>query len=153
MPTSTAPLDAVLRDIHNAWIEETRRFLTPALEVDADFWTRLAAIRYISDNFRRQYRLERALADELCGLIGPTVAARLVREGDRVFRLRLELDRIGRRRGTAGEFALGTAGLLEQLGVWCAEIELATRGISRGSPTDEGVRHLTHLEASLQTQR
>jgi hypothetical protein len=39
-------LDAVLRPIHNSWVTETHRFLDPALDPGADFWTRWGAIRY-----------------------------------------------------------------------------------------------------------
>jgi hypothetical protein len=39
-PGVEEPLDAVLRPIHNAWIEEVRRFLDPAREPGADFWAR-----------------------------------------------------------------------------------------------------------------
>ena len=52
VPRREEPLDAVLRPIHNSWIEETRRFLDPATEPGADFWTRWAAVRYLSDDFR-----------------------------------------------------------------------------------------------------
>ncbi len=147
------PLDAVLRPIHTAWIEEARRFLEPALEPGADFWARWVVVRYLSDDFRERYRRERALVDELRSFLRPDVAERLLREGDRIFRLRLELDRIGRRRGTAAEFAAGTRDLLEQLGMWCAEIELAARGITRGALPAEGAELLVHLEAALQTHR
>jgi hypothetical protein len=152
-PRSEKPLDSVLRPIHNTWIEETRRFLDPALEPNADFWTRWGAIRYLSDDFRARYRLERALVDQLRPFLRLEVAERLLREGDRLFRLRLELDRIGRRRGTAAEVADVTRGLLEQLGVWCAEIELAAAGVTRDALPAEATDLLGHLEAAASIQR
>ena len=141
-------LDAVLRPLHNTWVEATRRFLDPALESDADFWTRWAAIRYLSDEFRDRYRRERALVDQLRPFVSLDVAERLAREGDRLFRLRLELDRLGRRRGTAVEVAAVTSDLLEQLGVWCAEIELATAGLTRDELSAGATNLLAHLEAA-----
>jgi hypothetical protein len=153
VPHGEEPLEAVLRPIHNTWMEETRRFLDPAAEPGADFWIRWAAVRYLSDDFRDQYRRERALVDELRPFLRPDVAARLVREGDRLFRLRLELDRIGRRRGTAAEVAAGTRDLLEQLGVWCAEIELAANGLTRDALPAEATDLLAHLETVASIQR
>lgn len=154
MMTSAArgeePLDAVLRPIHNAAVKEARRFLEPALEPGADFWTRWAAVRYICDDFQERYRRERALLDELRPFLRPETAERLAREGDRVFELRLELDRIGRRRATAAQFAAGTRDLLEQLGLWYAEIELAASGITRDVLPVEGTDLIAHLEAALQ---
>ena len=148
LPRSEEPLDAVLRPIHNTWVEETRRFLDPAIEPGADFWTRWGAIRYLSDDFRARYRLERALVDQLRGFLRLDVAERLVSEGDRLFRLRLELDRIGRRRGTAAEVAVVTRDLLEQLGVWCAEIELAAAGMTCDALPADATNLLGHLEAA-----
>lgn len=153
LPRSEEPLDAVLRSIHNTWVEETRRFLEPAIEPGADFWTRWGAIRYLSDDFRARYRLERGFVDELRPFLRLDVAERLVREGDRLFGLRLELDRIGRRRGTAAEVAAVTRDLLEQLGVWCAEIELAAAGVTRDALPVGAADLLGHLEAAASIQR
>jgi hypothetical protein len=153
VPRGEERLDAVLRPIHNTWVEETRRFLDPAIEPGADFWTRWAAVRYLSDDFRDRYRRERALVDELRPFLRLDVAERLMREGDRLFRLRLELDRIGRRRGTAAEVAAGTRDLLEQLGVWCAEIELAAAGLTRNALPAEAADLLAHLESAALIQR
>ena len=141
------PLDTVLRPIHAVWVREARRFLDPSLDPAADFWTRWGAIRYLSDHFRAQYRLERALVDELRSFVPPDAAERLVREGDLLARRHLELDRIGRRRGTAEEMAVGTRGLLEQLGLWLAGIELAATDIHYGELPAEAADLLTHLEA------
>ena len=147
-PRGEERLDAVLRPIHNTWVEETRRFLDPAIEPGANFWTRWGAVRYLADDFRDRYRRERALVDQLRPFFRLNVAERLGREGDRLFRLRLELDRIGRRRGTAAEVAAGTRELLEQLGVWCAEIELAAGALTRDTLPAEARDLLAHLEAA-----
>jgi hypothetical protein len=142
-------LDAVLRPVHNAWVAEARRSLEPALEPGADFWARWDAVRYLFEDFSERYRLERILVDKLCPLLRPDLGQRLQREGDRLFRLRLELDRIGRRRATAAEMAAGTRDLLERLGLWCAEIELATAEIpGRALPAD-ALELLAGLEAKV----
>jgi hypothetical protein len=147
------PLDAVLRPIHTAWVDEARRFLEPALDPGADFWSRWSAVRYISDDFQVWYRRQRALVYELRPFLAQGVAERLVREGDRVFQLRLELDRLGRRRCTEKEFAAGARDLVKQLGLWCAEIELAAGGITRDDLPAEGAELLGHLEAALRIMR
>jgi hypothetical protein len=146
-------LDAVLRPIHNTWVTETHRFLDPAIEPGADFWTRWAAVRYLSDDFRDRYRREQALVDQLRSFLSPVVSERLVREGDRLFRLRLELDRVGRRRGTAAEVATGTRDLVEQLGIWCAEIELAAAGLRCDSLPAGATDLIAHLEAAASIHR
>lgn len=157
MPTPAArdeqPLDTVLRPIHETWVRQARRFLDPTLEPGADFWTRWGAIRYLSDDFREWYGLERALVDELRPFVPPKTAERLVKEGDRLASRRLGLDRIGRRRGTADEMAAGTRELLEQLGLWLAEIELAAADVHRGELPTEGANLLAHLEAGRPTER
>jgi hypothetical protein len=147
------PLDAVLRPIHDRWSSNARRFLEPALEAGADHWTRWAAVRYLADDFRDQFGWERDLLDELRPFIDRERAERLTLEGARVARLALELDRVGRRRGTAEEFAAGTRALLAQLGLWCAELERAGGGVSRQNLPAEGTALLAHLEAMTQLRR
>jgi hypothetical protein len=142
-------LDGVLRAIHDAWIADARRFLEPALDPDADFWTRWGTVRYLSDTFLERLRQERALVHELRPFLPPDAAERLERGSELLVRSRLELDRIGRRRGTAAEVAAGTRQLLTQLGVWCAEIELAATGVAREVLPAEGATLLAQLEAAL----
>ena len=124
-------LDDTLRPIHRAWLEEARCLLEPALEAGADFWTRWAAIRYLSDDFREQFRLEHGLVNELCPFLPAEASERLLRGGDRILHLRLELERLQRRgrRVVTSELAIATRDLLEQLGVWCAEIEVAAQAV------------------------
>jgi hypothetical protein len=142
-------LAAALRPIHNGWLQTARRFLEPTLEYGADFWARWAAVRYLSDGFRRQYRMERALVEQLAPLLRIDVGDRLLREGDRVFLLRLELNRVGRRRGTAAAFAACARELLERVGLWCADIELAAHGVAPDALPREGANLLAHLEDAL----
>jgi len=151
-PTPTAPgeqpLDQVLRGVHDAWVREVRCFLEPAMEPAADFWTRWAAVRYLDDEFRDRYDLERALLAELRPFLAPEGAERLAREGDRVFQLRLELDRVGRRRGTAAEVADGARALLDQLVLWLTMIEQGVAGVKRDILAPEGEMLLVHMETA-----
>ena len=64
-------------------------------------------------------------------------------------RLRLGLDRIGRRRGTAAEFALMADELLAALERWCAEIESAVRHVDAEHLSEEGARTLALLESVM----
>jgi hypothetical protein len=153
IPSGETFLDTLLHPIHTAWVEEAHRLLEPALESDADFWTRWAAVRYISEDFQDQYSRERALLDELQPFLRPEVAGRLMRDGDRVFQLRLELDRVGRRRATAAEFAARTRDFLQQLRVWCTEIELAAAWITGDSVPAEGAELLAYVEADRLIRR
>jgi hypothetical protein len=147
-PRAERPLDQALRGVHDAWVHEARCLLEPAMAPAADFWTRWAAVRYLDDVFRDRYDLERGLLAELRPLLAPTVAERLAREGDRVFQLRLELDRLGRRRGTGAEVADGARVLLEQLELWLVMIEQGVAGLTRDRLAPEGASLLAHLEAA-----
>jgi hypothetical protein len=147
VPPDEQPLDAVLRPAHHAWIREVEVFLQPAETGEADFWTRLGAVRYLSDDFRERYHLEGRLLDELRVFLAPEIMQRLAHQGDRVRRERLALDRIGRRRGTAEEVALGVRRLLDQLRTWLAEIEAAVAGLRTGDLPDDSLTVLAHLQA------
>ena len=143
-------LDTVLRPIHEGWLEDARRHLDPTLTTGAEFWTRWAAVRYLNDEFLDRFDWERALVDELRAFLAEDTSERLRQEGARLARLRLEVDRIGRRRGTAAEVAAASQDLLEQLGLWCADIEAAAGKIPRESLTMEGATLLAHLETAEQ---
>ncbi len=123
------PLENALRRVHERWLEDAHRFLDPALNPSAEFWTRWAAVRYLNDEFLDRFRWELALVDELHAFLAEDASELLRQKSARLARLRLELDRIGRRRGTAAEVAAATRALLEQLARWCAEIEAAARAI------------------------
>jgi len=147
------PLDAALGPLHNDWAAEAKRYLVPATDPGVDFWTRWTAVRYICDDFQERYQRERALVDQLRPFILPAVADRLRFGGDQVFRLRLQLDRIGRRRGTGIEFAAGAQELLEHLAVWCTEIELAAHATACGALPAGAADLLAHLKAIGQLRR
>jgi hypothetical protein len=148
----TQPLNEILRPIHRAWLDECRGFLEAALEPEPDIWARWTAVRYLADEFIGRYTWARALVDELRPFLPPAVADRLQRHGDRLRFLRLELDRIGRRSGTATEFAAGVRDLLDQLALWCVEIETAARGLTCDTLPLEAVSLIGHLEVALQVE-
>jgi hypothetical protein len=145
---SEQPLETILRPIHQGWIEDARQYLDPARNPGAEFWTRWAAVRYLNDEFLDRFQWERAFVDELRAFLPVDATERLHRHGDRLARLRLELDRVGRRRGTGAEVATTTREFLEQLALWCAEIEAAARMVPREALTEEGVTLLAHLETA-----
>jgi hypothetical protein len=103
-------------------------------------------VRYLNDEFLDRFQWELALVDELHGFLAEDASERLRQDGARLARLRLEFDRIGRRRGTASEVAAASRAFLEQLALWCAEIEAAARGIPREALTEEAAAFLVHLE-------
>jgi hypothetical protein len=75
----------------------------------------------------------------------------LVAGGQRVAELRITLDRVGRRRGTASEFGNTAAELLKALELWCAEVELATSRVNLDVLLPEARRELDHFLAFSRT--
>jgi hypothetical protein len=144
---SEGTVDLVLSPAHDAWVEEVRRHLLPASEPGAPFWDRWSTVRYLDDRFTERFRLESALLDELTPYVTPITMAKLRAAAEWVAFLRLELDRIGRRRGTAAEFTAKTGEFLEALELWCAEIEFATHGIEVAQLPADGDRLLASLHA------
>jgi hypothetical protein len=139
-------LAPVLRAAHKIWIRETSRFLLPIFAREAPFWERWTAARYMADQFLGQYRRERTLVDELRPFLPPDVAERLTRDGERIGRLQCELDRVGRRRGTAHTVSIVSRELLHLLRSWCADIEEAAGWIPRDSLPEEGNRVVGEFE-------
>lgn len=139
-------LAPVLRAAHRIWIRETNRFLSPIIVREAPFWERWTAVRYMADQFLGQYRRERALLDEVRPFLPPDIAERLTQDGERIGRLQCELDRVGRRRGTAHMVSGVSRELLQLLRAWCADIEEAAGQIPRGLLPEEGNRLIADLE-------
>jgi hypothetical protein len=74
-PGSVAPpLTAKLRHIHRRWMDETSQWLRPTVAPDADFWHGWSAVRYINDQFDRQYRRKCAVAAAILPLLRPSDA-------------------------------------------------------------------------------
>jgi len=144
-------LAPVLRDAHKIWIRETTLYLWPVFVQEAPFWERWTAVRYIADEFLRQYHLERAFVDELRPFLPPGIADSLTRDGERIGRLQCELDRVGRRRGTAHTVSVISRRLLHLLRSWCADIEAAAGRIPRGLLPPEGNRLVADLELYART--
>lgn len=65
MPRPAATVGGALEDVHEAWMKQVATFLAPALSDEADFWTRWAGARFLSDQFGDRFRLECALLDAL----------------------------------------------------------------------------------------
>jgi hypothetical protein len=140
-------LAPVLRAAHRVWLRETNRFLLPVIVWEAPFWDRWTAIRYLADPFLGQYRRERALVEELRPFLQPETGERLAQDGERISRLQTELDRVGRRRGTAHSVSVLSRELLQSLRTWCADIEEAAGGISRDLLPEEGNKLVAGFES------
>jgi hypothetical protein len=139
-PPPEEALGPMLRQAHKVWIRETRRFLLPATLDTASFWDRWTAVRYLADQFQGQYRRERALLNELRPFLTHGRVERLCRDGDRIEQIRLGLDNLGRRRGTALKVASASRELLELLARWCSEIEMAASRLPTSVLTPEATR-------------
>ena len=148
-PPIVETLDVVLNPTHDAWIEEVRQLLLPAAALDAPVWERWLAVRYLNEKFLNRFRLERDLMAELRPLIAFEEMSVLEAGADRLTRLCLALDRVGRARGrgTSAEFATLIPEFLRALERWCLEIELTVgHRLSESLPTG-AQRTLARMEA------
>ena len=146
-PLSTGELlGTTLARTHRVWIERTRRFVEPATDPEASFWTRWAAVRYLADQFLGHYRRERDLVNELRAYLPPGRFERLAQDGERIEQLRLALDGLGRRRGTAPKVAAASRALLSLVPSWCHEIERATSCLPQSLLPAEATRLVAELE-------
>jgi hypothetical protein len=142
----TETVDQTLRAAHEIWLRETDELLTPLLAPRADFWKRWTAVRYLADQFLRQYSREWALLGTMRPFIGAHLADELQQDGEQIAELQRLLDQAGRRRGT-GLLAADLAGsLLEALRSWCADLEAAASEISRDQLPKNGRQLLTEVE-------
>jgi hypothetical protein len=148
VPPSGGSVESVLVPIHDHWLNEIRRFVEPATSPRAGFWDRWAATRYFADQFRDHFRLERALLVALAGLMRPDDAERLITQAGELERLLSDLDRVGRRRGTGPAVAEEARRLMDEIAMWCAELELATSSLRRDALPADAARALEQVATS-----
>jgi len=139
-------LEPTLSAAHEVWIHEASSYLLPVIAPEAGFWERWTAARFLADQFLAQFERERALLDELRPLLPPEVVERLDRQARRIAERLEQLDRIGRRRGTARTVAVAARALLQELKTWCAELESTAGRLSPDVLTEQASRLLADLE-------
>jgi hypothetical protein len=139
-------LESTLRAAHEVWINEASSYLMPVIAPEAGFWERWTAVRYLADQFQAQFERERALLDELRPFLPPEVVERLNDLARRLAERQQQLDRIGRRRGTARTVAVAARALLQDLKTWCAELEATAGRLSRDLLPESATRLLADLE-------
>lgn len=141
-------LETILAPIHDQWIAQVGQMLAPALAPRATFWERWGVVRYLTDRFDNRFRLECALIDGLNGLLSPEAAGRLNSTRVALESIRARIACLGRRRGTGGVVAGFAGRLIEQLKLWCAQVEFATRPLSHEDLDQESHRLLERLKAA-----
>lgn len=138
----------VLATIHEGWMKEVSTFLAPALSEEADFWTRWAGVRFLGDQFSKRFRLECALVDALGGLVPDQAAGALMAARSGLERITEELTAAGRRRATRMLTARLGRRFIDQLALWCVEVEFATSGIELAELPETAARLLARLRAT-----
>ena len=142
---TSATVGEVLVAVHETWMEQVATFVTPALGEDADLWSRWSVARFLGDQFIDRFRVERDLLDALGPLV-PEEASRTL-AGLRVGLERTveELVIVARRRATGLLTARLARRFIDQLALWCVEVELATGEIETEDLPSEPDRLLAGL--------
>ena len=130
LPRRTVPsVGSALAVIHEGWMRQVVTFLGPALNEDADFWSRWAGARFLTDQFGDRFRVECAFVDALGRLLAPETVRCLAAARQAVERTGREMVAAGRRRDTRLPAAHLAHRFIDQLALWCVEVELATARI------------------------
>lgn len=150
MPPSRteATVGAVLATRHEDWMQHVARVLTPALDERADFWSRWAISRYVDDRFADRFRLECALVEALAPCLPPESVRALSASRQAIERAGEELMAVGRRRGASALMAQLARQFVDQLALWCVELELATDRVPTDELTEEAHRLLARLHVA-----
>lgn len=148
-PRSIAlPLSAKLREIHRRWMDDVSEWLSPTLAPDADFWNGWSAVRYLDDQFARQYRRECRLIAAMLPLLRPSDAFILCARIAVLERTRRDLDQLGGRQGMTEAVAVLAYRFLKLLRTWFAEIERVTQELTMDELPPDGRRALAQLGAA-----
>jgi hypothetical protein len=142
----------ILREIHRMWLAEVRQWVAPAMAPEADFWDGWSAVRYLNDQFDRQYRRKQTFLKAVLPRFNPAELLALREKTAHLVRGVRELNSLGRRQGQGRAVATASARLLELLEGWFAETRRLVRGLSTGELPLQGRRALAELHAALATR-
>ncbi len=143
-----ASVGDVLGIVHEEWMEQVTSVLAPALSEEADFWSRWAVARFLSDEFGDRFRLECALLDRLDPSVDDQMGHAIGVARAALDRTIAELVEAGRRRATGCLTARLAHRFIDQLALWCVEVELATGRIETADLAPELSRTLASLRAA-----
>jgi len=139
---------AVLATIHEGWMRQVAVFLGPALKEDVDFWTRWSAARFLGDRFGDRFRLECALVETLGDLLSAEAAETLAGARAQLEGTAEQLSDAGRRRATRMLTARLARRFIDQLALWCVELEVATNRLGTADLPEAAGRALLRLRAA-----
>jgi hypothetical protein len=145
-------LDAVLAPTHDAWVNEARHLLGSASAPGAPDWKRWTTVRWLNDQFLRWFLAEWALLNELRPHLTIREDEMIGAGEEQIAQIRVALDRVARRRGSAAEFTALAQRFLQALEMWCAECELAARRIHCRYLSRDARRLLEDVEAASGVQ-
>ena len=145
---TTPTVGNVLGIVHEGWMQQVATFLAPALSDEADFWSRWAGARFLSDQFGDHFREECALLDALGPLVPEAAARTLAAARAGLEQTVEELVAVGRRRASGMLTARLARRFIDQLALWCVEVELATEQIDTADLPPESSAVLNSLWAA-----
>ncbi len=148
MTARVSTIASVLSPIHAYWLGRTRTTVEPMLSREASFWDRWTGVRYLADPFAEHYQREVELVGSLLPLLPPEAACRLTTLTETLDHARVQLDRVGRRRGVARAVSVIAREFLDLFQLWCTEVEAAVEGLRREKLPERSGQLLAALEAA-----
>jgi len=145
---ATSTVSEALATVHEGWMKQVAVFLGPALNDDVDFWTRWTAARFLSHRFGDRFRLECELVDALGNLVSDEAAETLAAARTRLEDVAEQLNDAGRRRATRMLTARLARRFIDQLALWCVEVEVATNQLGTDELSRDAERLLQRLGAA-----
>jgi hypothetical protein len=143
-------LSPVIREAHEIWIGETSRYLLPISAVDALFWERWTAVRFMAHEFVAQYRRERSLIELLRPYLPGETGERLAETGKRLGRLQCKLDQVGCTADAGYTVSVLSSRIVRLLCAWCADIEEVLSKLPVELLGDEANRLLAEMDLYTQ---
>jgi hypothetical protein len=123
-------LDDALAAVHDRWVPRLAAVLSPVMTPRSRFWERWEVTRRFADRFPHWLQMEFAVVEGIGGRLSPEARVRLATLQDALVRTGSELMSTRARQWNPGPPAMLSRRLLELTRFWCAELELATRGLT-----------------------
>ena len=110
-------------------------------------------MRYINDQFDRQYRRQRTLVKAILPLLRPADAFRLRSTTVELELMRRHLNRVAGRQQMSEVVAAASCHFLELLAAWFSELQRVTQGLTRDEVPVQGQRALARLASAIAVRK
>ena len=142
-------LQPILQRLHDAWLEDVRAEVGPALAPAATAWERFTAVRYLDTVFQLRLRRETEAVQAVSYVTSPTRGTTLLATALLLDLLRVEVGELSQSPASQQLVPPMLRAFVQQLEHWCADVEMTLGWIRRDTLSPEQLERFLSVSEDL----